>query len=253
MKIKKLFERIKNLPSYAPSKEVNGLFSELVSKATNTKDEERLTPKEHIRLRDMCAVAEYELEKHWALKISSGENDLLDFPYYENYADLTKIEMSALTLCKSHMKHRILFVGGGPLPMTAIILARTYGLRLTVIDNDPFAAELSLAVIRKLKLDKMIKVVLADACFFEKYQKFNTVFVAALAGAGYEQKERIFRRIKNRCEKETHIIARSSAGKRAMLYAPLPKSVYSILAPIFEISPYNRIINSVVIFKNAAE
>jgi len=84
---------------------------------------------------------------------------------------------------------------------------------------------------------------------YRDYSKYDIVFVAALAGASDSEKCAIFKYIKKHAKPKTHIIARSSHGKRKRLYAPLPEKVYTLFDPIFEISPYNEIINSVVIFK----
>ena len=248
--MRKIFDRIENLADYAPSEEVNYLFSELVSKVTDETAGEMLSPEKCRRLQKMCALAEHELEKYWALKIADAKVNIVDFPYYKNYSDLTKLEWGALSSCTKHSRHRILFVGGGPLPMSVIILARVFGICSTVIDNDPDAVSSARAVVKTLNLERKIKVVCAEARAFENYSAFNVIFVAALVGAEKGDKEKIFRRIQSRAGRDTHIIARSSAGKRVMLYQPLPKKIYSLFRPVLEISPYNEIINSIVIFRN---
>ncbi len=251
MKLKDIYSQIISLDDYTPSEKVNSLFSALVLKATDPSSEEMLSRKKCGCLQRVCSHAEYEMEKHWAKEIISSNNGIIDFPYYKNYVDLTKLEWNALASCTYHEHHDVLFVGSGPLPMTAIILALNHNVRLKLIDNDPVAVRLSRSVIRMLGLQDMISVAQADGSSFEGYGDFNVIFVAALAGTDAGQKEKIFSRIQKSASEDCHIIARSSWGRRKLLYPPLPRSVYSLFKPILEISPYNEIVNSIVVLKNA--
>ncbi|MEX2054479.1 MAG: nicotianamine synthase family protein [Candidatus Colwellbacteria bacterium] len=248
MSLKNLYKEIELLESYTPSKKVNALFSELIDKAIDPVGSEVLSVKKRINLQRICSQAEVELERYWANKILSG-TPVEEFPYYRNYVELTGLEWGALISCDQHQHKKILFVGSGPLPMTAIILARDYGVSSTLIDNDTLAVNLSRAVISYLGLQNMIKVIKHDAESFKHYGDYSVVMVAALVGANDREKIRIFKHIKNHTKKYCHIIARSSWGKRTLLYPPLPQKIYSLFQPILEITPHNGIINSVVILK----
>ena len=134
--------------------------------------------------------------------------------------------------------------------MTAIVLTIEHKTKVTLIDNDLEAIKLSRAVIKKLGLGHMITILHAEGDSFKDYADFNVIFVAALAGADSKQKKNIFKHIQKKASKNCHIIARSSWGKRKLLYRPLPRSIYSLFKPVIEIFPYNRTLNSVVIFEN---
>ena len=250
MTLEEIYRQVTTLADYAPSPAVDSLFSALVSKAIDPFGDEMLSKKQCGCLQKICAHAEYEMEKYWAQEIIAGNKTLNDFPYYGNYTDLTRLEWNALNSCADHTDHRVLFVGSGPLPMTAIILALNHGVHSTLIDNDPVAVALSQTLLQTLNLQHMIDVVCAEGSLFDTYEDFNVIFVAALAGSDASQKEKIFEYIQKKTSTHCHIIARSSWGKRKMLYPPLPKKVYRLFKPLIEISPYNEIVNSVVILKN---
>lgn len=250
MKLIELYKKISALEVYTPSEEVNGLFSKLVAEAIDPWGEEMLSKKQCGCLQKICAYAEYELEMYWAQQIIAGTEQITDFPYCKNYKDLTRLEWNAVASCAEHDHHKVLFIGSGPLPMTAIMLALNHGVSSTLVDNDQKAVDISQAIIKTLGLDHMIEIVCADGKSFKNYKDFNVIFVAALAGQNASQKIDIFTHIKEAASAHCHVLARSSWGRRQLLYPPLPKKVWALFKPLLEISPYNEIVNSVVIFKN---
>lgn len=255
MNLKDLYLEIKNLPSYEPSEKVTMLFSELVERVIHRTDIQSnlLTEKEIADLQQLCSRAEYELEKYWATKIIQSENPqetLKEFPYYQNYMDLTRLEVCSLQSCMNHDIHKAIFVGGGPLPLTAIVLATRYNMSVTILDHDENAIALSQELIYSLKLSEKVKIIHADGASYNKYGEFNIVFVAALAGLNTKVKEAIFKQIKIHASREAHILARSSWGKRKLLYKPLSKTLYKYFKPLIEVHPHHEIVNSVVIMKN---
>ncbi|HWA52384.1 MAG TPA: nicotianamine synthase family protein [Patescibacteria group bacterium] len=241
--MQKLYNEITNLDNYLPSEKVNRLFSTLVE---NTLKEEKnnLNKKQIENLQKVCSSAEYELEKYWSQK------NIYKFPYFENYLKLTKLEWFSLKSCSVHKKHKILFVGGGPLPMTAIMLAKIYRQKVTILEKEKEAVDLSSSLIKELKLQNKIKVIQVDALDFEGYKNFNAIFVAALAGINSNIKDKILEKIKKQTLKNTHILARSSWGARRILYKPLSKHSFKIFKPVMEVKPMNDIVNSFVIFQN---
>lgn len=83
-------------------------------------------------LRGICAQAESCLELHWAEHVlaaakSGGSPDevharLQTFPYYENYQELTRLELCAIFSATKMAPRRIAFIGSGPLPLTSLCL-----------------------------------------------------------------------------------------------------------------------------------
>ncbi len=246
--MQKLYNQIKSLGNYKPSKRVNALFTKLVD-VVLSKKYINLSKVQINSLQKICSMAEYELEKYWAQKIiksSKPDATLKDFVYLENYQKLTRLEWFSLKSCSFHKRHSILFIGGGPLPMTAIILASAYKQKVTILERERVAFQIASKLIQKLKLNKKIQVVNSDALDFNLYYKHNVIFLAALVS----QKNKVLSKIKLKIKKNTHILARSSWGTRKILYKPLSKSSFNIFKPIIEIKPMNDIVNSFIIFKN---
>jgi len=254
MTVRAIYEELSSVPSLRPSPGVNELFARLVGAAlARTSCSHGLSPGELGRLQALCSAGEYELERFWAQEIASAGNPhgaLRRFPYFQNYAALASLEWSSLAACRRHRAHSLLFCGGGPLPLTAILLALDHGVCSTVIDASREAVELSRCVVEALGLEQMIAIVEADARTYDRYQEFNTVFIAALAGADDRSKTAILRRIGLATARDTHVMARSSWGNRTLLYRPLPRAIYRELVPVTEVRPGADVVNSIVIFKS---
>lgn len=110
--LSKTIAAILALHDFRPSPIVNKLFSDLVSFAISSKERYNIAPDVLEKLQYACMHAEYELEKYWAEKIVKGEKQLQDFPYYENYKQLTRLEYKALQgcLCEHAHVHSVVFV-----------------------------------------------------------------------------------------------------------------------------------------------
>lgn len=250
-KIRNIYNKIIELEDLSPSPLVNEIFTELVDLVKQLDSTEELTIKEISNLQKICAESEYLMEKYWANEIINAPKPLeklREFVYYKNYLDLTKLEWLNISACNVHSWHDIIFCGGGPLPMTAIILAIEFDLNSTVLDIDRDACILAQKVIQKLGLGNKIKIINSDASKFSNYGQFNTIFVAALAGIDSKTKKKILNKIKTDTEPHTHVLARSAWGGRKYLYKPIEKEEYANFNRILEIHPNNDIINSFLIF-----
>ena len=75
---------------------------------------------------------------------------------------------------------QIVFIGSGPLPMTAIDMHLQTGAKIVCVDNDPEAVLLSRQMIENLGLSGSISVHQAEGDKFD-YAGSDVVFVAALA------------------------------------------------------------------------
>jgi nicotianamine synthase len=146
----------------------------------------KITP----RLRRICSEAEYNLEAHSVEKIlrfgtqydvcfmvlSSalislsarvdnvcGNVDalvktmLITFPYYNNYVDLVRLELSALSsLAIEKPRRKYAVLSSGPLPLMSIYLADALNkdahqfIYIHSVDQDPWAISTSAELCRKL-------------------------------------------------------------------------------------------------------
>lgn len=236
-----------------PSPRLDALFEQLTELATSHSGQSHdLTPAEIEELQDICCRGTFQLERHWAEKILALPETGSIFesiPYIAEYRALTKFEWQALKSCAEHGDHNVLFCGGGPLPLTAMLLAREYGVPTTVIDYDAEAVRLSRQVVAKFGLAQMVTIVQADARDYEGYSRHNVIFVAAMAGMESAVKEAIFERISREVPEGSHILARSSRGNRMLLDRPLPAAAYENFSPLLEIHPYGSVVNSVILFQ----
>jgi len=187
--MEKIYQTLVSLPNLKPSPYVNKVFSALVSHVCGPYMKHTLRGGQVIKLRKMCSLGEYELEKDAALTMLSKNNPLSalqDFIYYKNYKDLVALEFVKSGTIKKIS--RVLFIGGGPLPLSVIILAKDYKVVCTVIDNNQEAIDISKKLIESLGLTSMVQVQYCDASEFNLYEKYDCIYVAALVGSTRKEK-----------------------------------------------------------------
>jgi nicotianamine synthase len=246
----KIFNRILKLDSLKPSKKTNDAFSDLV-KFCEENNDVSLKKDQIKKLRDLSSVAEYEMELYWAKKIldsKNGNKELEKFWYYRNYEQLVDLEHSNI-ICLYKKIRNVLFIGGGPLPLTAIVLCRKYNLRCTILEKDPSSYSVSVNLIEKIGLSNMIKVVNMDAENYSGYGKFDIIYLAAMVGHDEKAKSTVISLIHDKLQKGKVLLCRSSHGTRKLLYTPVAKKLLKEVNPVLEVRPYNSIINSFFILQ----
>jgi len=117
------------------------------------------------RLPVLCGLAECEMEKWWCRRFLAGRTLSLDclekFWYFENYQTLVAAERSLLG---SAIATRVVFLGAGALPLTAVLLAGLLPhLQVQCVDRDPEACELSIALTQKLGMGDRAKIIQSSA------------------------------------------------------------------------------------------
>ncbi|MGH1349416.1 MAG: nicotianamine synthase family protein [Methyloligellaceae bacterium] len=161
-------------------------------------------------LPSLCAQAECEMEKWWAGRIVNDEALLDSFWYLEQYRLLTSSEIRLI----QHLKaQRLVFLGSGALPLTAIIMAQhNPHLELVCIDCDSIACELSDALIKKLGHSPQIRVIESDASSY-RYSHEDMVVCASLLRAS-DIYERLF------SSNVSDIIVRDAEDLYRFIYQP---------------------------------
>lgn len=117
------------------------------------------------RLPTLCGAAECEMEKWWCRHFLADRtislNCLEKFWYFENYQTLVAAELSLLS---SAIAARVVFLGAGALPLTAVLLVkRLPHLHVRCVDRDAEACELSSALTRKLGMEARAKIIQSSA------------------------------------------------------------------------------------------
>lgn len=246
----KIFDRILGLNSLKPSKETNGAFSELVRFVENN-TKTSLRNEQIQKLRALSSIAETEMEIHWAKRIIDSrypKKELLDFWYYKNYAALVDLEYANASFVKKEYKNAI-FIGGGPFPLTAILLCQKYGLSCTVLEKDLSSSAVATELVKALELDKKITVENIDACAYTDYENFDLVYMAALVGNNPAAKNKIITAVYDSVKSGSLLLCRSSHGTRKLLYPAISKATIEKIKPVLEIRPHNSIINSFFILQ----
>lgn len=73
-----------------------------------------------------------------------------------------KIIEREVNLAKINSDDRILCIGGGPCPYTAILMHQLTGASITVIDNNKFCVKQSKKLINRMRLDDVIRIFWCD-------------------------------------------------------------------------------------------
>lgn len=251
MKDLKIFHKILNLKSLKPSKETNEAFSELVKYSENSFNKVNLNEMQIVELRKISSAAEYEMELHWADKIIKSKNpnsELEKFWYYKNYEDLVTLEYINIISINKKVK-KVLFVGGGPLPLTTIILANKYNILCEVLERDEVSFLKSTTLIKSLELENKVKIIKITAEKHNSYTKYDLIYLAALVGENEKSKNKMINHIYKAISKNSLFLCRSSHGSRKIIYNPINKNIFKKLKPLLEVRPYNSIINSFFILQ----
>jgi nicotianamine synthase len=254
-----LYEILAAAPSLEPSPLVNAAFDALVklaSTTTNVISTDILNDEKIIevlpQLRALCSLGEGQLEAYWATKIIEDEHpaiSLENFPYYGNYLKLAELEYRSVSLIGNRPLKRVLFVGSGPLPLSAILLAQQYGLVVDAIDSDSEAVSISAKLVDRLGLGDAITITQADAATFTRYQQYDAIFLASLVGLDQPSKQAIITTIQHQMREGGLLVARTAHGLRTLLYPPIDvDSIKGLTAQVI-IQPLNEVVNSVIILE----
>jgi SAM-dependent methyltransferase len=252
----RLYRQLAAQASLAPGPVVDALFGRLVDLVTTASlpAVQRLVDDPVVqaiqpRLHQLCARAETELESAWAERVMASDQpceELERFPYYGNYGQLTRLEWYAIGGVTTCRPRRVAFVGSGPLPLSAMLLARDYGVTVTSYDRDPGAVEQGRRLAAALGLAGLT-FHRADACRCPDLRGYDVVILAALVGMNAPEKRRVLRQLYARLRPGALLAARSAHGARTLLYPALDLGALEGLELLAVLHPFHQVINSVVL------
>ncbi|KAJ1567136.1 hypothetical protein HK405_007015, partial [Cladochytrium tenue] len=238
-----------------PSPLVNRLFGDLVSSAERMKRDpslsvaaERLTS-----VHSLCSRGESFMEEHWANRVAADPKAIHEFPYEDNYVQLTAGEYGAVCAAIGGRPARVAFVGSGPLPLTAVEWLRIDpDVHVTCFDNDAAALEQGRVTALSIMPESRDRLhfLLADALEVD-YAIFDVVIVAALVGLGAEAKRGVLAAVAERVRSDALVAARSvpTDGRRWLYPRIESEQVPSSLNVIDEWMPPAGVINSLVLMR----
>lgn len=244
--IRRIHDGLAAAPSLRPGPEVDRLFRELVRlvlAAPPVLAAATLGDPEVVALRpqlvELAARGEYELERAWAERIIASrrpELTLAHFPYFDNYRQLSILERSLLP----SPPRRVLFIGAGPLPLSALLLAEHLAATVVCLDTDPVAVDLGRAVAARL----------GSPLTFPEHADpaaYDLVVVAALVGLSAGDKRHVLQDLRRTMAPGAVLLARSAHGLRTLLYPEVDPAAVEGFDRLSLTHPPAPVINSIVL------
>jgi hypothetical protein len=155
---------------------------------------------------------ETELETEFSEKLLKNRVELREYPLYKRFAGLLSNEIRLLEVDAGD---QVAMIGSGPFPISALILATAFGMRVIAVERNPNSASLSSRVVRHLDLEHAIQV----ACGYGQDLVAGEVHHAIVALLA-KPKEAILSNVFKNYARCSSIICRTSHGLRQALYAP---------------------------------
>ena len=174
------------------------------------------------------------------LKSDDPWSTLESFHFYNRYQGLIKNENQ---LVKFTPEQKVVFIGGGPLPLTLILFNKLFKSQCVSVEIQPEVAKISRQVLKKLGMPE-IEVVEGDETSI-KDMDYTVIMVAALA----EPKERVFTNIWEMVDTITPIIYRTYTGMRAILYSPVTEKATRGFHKEVMILPTGKVNNTSVLIR----
>lgn len=253
----KCIKRVLSLPQLTPSEEVDAAFTGLVEKVVEHGKEPLLCDEDIRRqVQRRCAVAEGELERHWSRRIAGADNpwaELEEFPYHENYKELTRREIgllgrAGLQLCSSS---EVAMIGSGPLPLTGWWLHQSTGAQITHVDASDEAIGLSRGLAAALDWPGEFVTGLGQSVALDE-GRYDAIYVAGLAGETLAEKQAIVDHVRPALKPDGRLIARGAYGARTLLYPGFDADALENVQLMEEHHPTDDIINSVFVYEAAS-
>jgi len=117
---------------------------------------------------------------------------------------------------------RVLCIGGGPFPCTALEIAGKTGARVHVIDNDLEAVAYARRVVESLNMDNIVRVEHAEGKRLE-VKSFTVVHVALQV----TPREEVLKNILEKASQRVRILLREPGEEFKSYYAPLSREYYA--------------------------
>jgi hypothetical protein len=176
---------------------------------------------------ERLSLAESAMERHWAAALcrraTLAAGDLRAFTYWDCYRHLVRDELRSLVpRLRLREGESLAFVGAGPLPLSAIIVHMSTGLKVTCIDIDAGACGLGSELCRKAGCAG-IEVRCAAGAHHD-YACNPVVVIASLV----PEKARVMQRIRA-TRPQALVGLRSVEGLCTLLYDPVDETELAAL------------------------
>lgn len=165
------------------------------------------------KLQFIYEIYETNLERDFAETII--RNELLPpnaYPLYKRFNGLIKNEIK---LARIDKKEKVLFIGSGPFPISAILLNKLAGCVVDCYETKKKYADISRRVISYLRLEDRIRIIRRKGEYLNN-NKYSVIIIALLA----KPKKEIIERISGKLPGNIKVICRTSHGIRRAFYEP---------------------------------
>lgn len=152
-------------------------------------------------------ASDYEIEKAFAEKLLAGEAKLEDYPYFWSYVSTIEAEAALL-----RSPRKIAFVGSGPVPLSAILLAHRFpSADVDLFDIEPEALDIGTLVAGKVGV-RLGRTVIQDITKPTDLHGYDVVILALEAPPDRRGKRAALKRILSEVDPGAIVLIRGSAG-----------------------------------------
>lgn len=153
------------------------------------------------------------LEKRFVKSLDQGDlRHVVDYPLFSRFERLIEREVGLLD---GYIPRRVLFIGSGPMPITALCLQHRLNVPVDCLERDPEAVAESSVVLDRLGCSAYIQVLHGQGELVD-VSEYDVILVALLA----KPKRAILESIVRSCRDDVRIICRTSEGSRCFFYEP---------------------------------
>lgn len=159
---------------------------------------------------------------------------LTDFPYYENYVDLTRLELGLIKAINPNPK-KFAFLGCGPLPLTSFCIIDQLAnaeVESLNVDSSLLAIVDATAISRKMGYLHEKVAFCCDVVGGTKHSisQADVVYLAALVGETGQEKREVLKNVVANMKSGAIIVIRTAWGLRKLLYPVCGKDFPRILS-----------------------
>jgi hypothetical protein len=165
------------------------------------------------------------LERSIAERCTVEERAAMAREYVLSSERLALGEVQLASLCENSS---IIFVGSGPMPISAMAYAKACSAKITALDCDPLAIRLSKKLIAELpEYKNSVEIIEGDATTFD-FAPYTHIGIAAMA----HPKAQIFEQIARTAGSDVTVICRTANGMAEFVYEPVKASSYPAFSEV---------------------
>lgn len=145
----------------------------------------------------------------WTADCFSDITSLSSYSKYTDYLGRSIIELGLCSQLLHRLPEKIIIVGSGSLPISAIVLATLLpNSNFDLLDIDPESNQRAQKIINKFSITKNCSILEGDAVIFTEYSNYDLVLVVSSVCVSTESKRDLILQISNYQNKQTVAVIR---------------------------------------------